>query len=298
MFTVNRPSSFGATWNNLRGKSYAAKQLCIPGVSRFIACGYLLFPQIHYRLCMAKNAAQSGGILAGAGCIFGLAPLLISLAAAAVGSDIGNTLHWYTLFTAPIGAIVVIVGLIRAIVASTKSQPEDFASALPKSRPSSALDDGSTSRTESTVGAMPPLPVALARLVKVVYAVGFGILLVSCVLRVAVFQSFAGILTLFDLMPVFFSGWFVVLARKAEDGLNFLRLHQAQRLVSIAGCVVGLYPLLMLESNISMLSDSGIDRFQWGGTIITGLIPFAASVVSLVFAEIARARYRRSIAKP
>ncbi len=246
---------------------------------------------------MAKNTAQSGGILAGAGCIFGLAPLLISLAAAGVGSDIGNTLHWFTLFTAPIGAIVVIIGLIRAIVASTKSQPEDFAGALPKSRPSTVSVSGSGSAPESTPSALPPLPVALARIVKLVYAIGFVILLVSCVMRVSVFQSFAGILTLFDLMPVFFSGWFVLLARKADDGLHFLRLHRAQRLVSIAGCVVGLYPLLMLESNISMLSDSGIDRFQWGGTIITGLIPFAASVVSLVFAEIARDRYRAAIAK-
>lgn len=247
---------------------------------------------------MAKNSARSGGILAGAGCIFGLAPLIISFAAAAVGSNIGNTLHWFTLFTAPIGAIVVIVGLIMAIIATTKSQPEDFADSAPKSHPSSPVVDGSPSVPDSNAGALPPLPEALARVVKLFYAVGFGILLVSCVMRVAVFQSFAGILTLFDLVPVFFAAWFAMMARKAEDGLHFLRLHRAQRLVSIAGCVVGVYPLLMLESNLTLLSDSGIDRFQWGGTIITGLIPFAASAASLVFAEVARDRYRRSIAKP
>jgi hypothetical protein len=61
---------------------------------------------------MANNSVKTGGILAGAGCVFGLAPLVISFAAAAVGSDIGNTLHWYTLFTAPVGAVIVIIGLV------------------------------------------------------------------------------------------------------------------------------------------------------------------------------------------
>jgi hypothetical protein len=67
--------------------------------------------------------------------------------------------------------------------------------------------------------------------------------------------------------------------------------------VSIAGCVVGLYPLVYLTDNISMLGDEGGDDFQWGGTIITGLIPLLASIASLVFAGIARSRYRASITK-
>jgi hypothetical protein len=43
---------------------------------------------------MSNNTARAGGILAGAGCLAGLAPLAISFAAAAVGSDIGIALHW------------------------------------------------------------------------------------------------------------------------------------------------------------------------------------------------------------
>jgi hypothetical protein len=102
---------------------------------------------------------------------------------------------------------------------------------------------------------------------------------------------------LFDLVPAFFAGWFVFLARNAHEGLGFLRLYQSQLVVSIAGCVVGLYPLVYLSGDISLLSDQDIEKFQLGGTIITGLIPLIASIASLTFAAIARAGYRASIAK-
>lgn len=244
---------------------------------------------------MSTNSAKTGGIVAGAGCLFGLAPLIVSLLAAAVGSNIGNTLHWYTFFTAPMGAIVVVVGLVMAIVATTKTQPEEFAATImPGAKKQSAGGTESAGATSTPIE-LPPVPKGVARAVKIAYAVGFGVLLVSCILRVTLFQPMGGVLTVFDLLPAAFAGWFVLLARKAHIGLQFLRLHRSQMIVSIAGCFVGLYPLLFLEENISMLSDSGIDRFQWAGTIITGLIPMAASVASLVFAEVARSQYRSSI---
>jgi hypothetical protein len=202
--------------------------------------------------------------------------LAISLAAAAVGSDIGNTLHWYTFFTAPIGAVVVIVGLIIAIIGANKSTASDFA--------------------ESTTSAeLPPLPSALARLVKLAYAVGFGIVLVSCVMRVTMFQPFSGFLTLFDLIPVFFAGWFVFLARNAHDGLKFLRLYHSQLVVSIAGCVAGLWPFIQLDTSLSLLEYDDSGAFELIGTIITGFIPAVASLASLVFAGVVRARYRRGL---
>jgi hypothetical protein len=116
-------------------------------------------------------------------------------------------------------------------------------------------------------------------------------------MRVTLFQPMSGILTFFDLVPAAFAAWFVYLARNAQNGLQFLRLHQSQMIVSIAGCVAGLYPLVYLSDNISLMSDPDIEKFQWGGTIITGLIPLIASIASLIFAAIARARYRASIAK-
>jgi hypothetical protein len=202
--------------------------------------------------------------------------LAISLAAAAVGSDIGNTLHWYTLSTAPIGAVVVIVGLITAIIGANKSTASDFA--------------------ESTTSAeLPPLPSGLARLVKLAYAVGFGIVLVSCVMRVTMFQPFSGFLTLFDLIPVFFAGWFVFLARNAHDGLGFLRLYQSQLVVSIAGCVVGIWPLVTLDTSLQLLEFGDVDVFQLVGSSITSLIPAVASIASLVFAGVIRAMYRRGL---
>lgn len=251
---------------------------------------------------MADNPVKTGGIIAGSGCLFGLAPMIVSVAALAVGSNIGNTLHWFTFITAPVGAIIVIVGLVTAIVGASKSTPEDLArSVLPSAE---KTDSGMTDRqsvadpgTPPAPVVLPPLPVSLARIVKLAYAVGFGVVLVSCVMRVTLFQPDSGILTLFDLVPAFFAGWFVFLARKSHEGLGFLRLIKSQMVVSIAGCVVGLYPVVFLTENISMLGDPEIDQFQWGGTIITGLIPLIASIASLVFAGIARARYRASIAK-
>lgn len=245
---------------------------------------------------------KTGGILAVAGCLFGLGPMIVSMAAAAVGSDIGIVLHWYTFFTAPVGAVVVIIGLIIAIVGASKSAPEDLArSVLPSAeKTDSGMPDRQSDADPGTPPApvvLPPLPVSLARIVKLAYAVGFGVVLVSCVMRVTLFQPGSGILTLFDLVPAFFAGWFVFLARKSHEGLGFLRLIKSQMVVSIAGCVVGLYPLVYLADNISMLGYPEIDQFQWGGTIITGLIPLIASIASLVFAGIARARYRASIAK-
>ena len=246
---------------------------------------------------MAQNSVKNGGILAGAGCLFGLAPMIISVAAAAVGSDIGNVLHWYTFMTAPVGAVVVIVGLIIAIVGASKSTPTDFADSVSRSEDKSGTKTAAVLGTPSAPVALPPLSVALSRSVKLAYAIGFGIVLVSCVMRVTLFQPMSGILTFFDLVPVFFAGWFVFLARNAHEGLGFLRLYQSQFVVSIAGCVAGLWPLITMDTSLSLLEYEDVPSFEMVGTLITGFIPALASLVSLIFAGVARARYRRSIAK-
>ena len=249
---------------------------------------------------MADNSVKIGGITAGAGCLFGLAPLIISFAAAAVGSDIGNVLHWYTLSTAPAGAVVVIIGLIMAIVGASRKTPEEFAKSVSTVSDDDAAGAATAEEKPVTPVTLPPLPASLARLVKLAYAIGFGVVLVSCVMRVTLFQPMSGIMTFFDLVPVAFAAWFVFLARNALDGLQFLRLHQSQMIVSIAGCVAGLYPLVYLSDDIAMLiepNEDGLDKFQWGGTVITGLIPLLASIASLIFAGIVRGRYRASIAK-
>ena len=246
---------------------------------------------------MAKNSVKVGGILAGAGCLFGLAPLIISFIALAFGSDIGNVLHWYTFFTAPLGAVVVIVGLIIAIVGASKSTPEDLAKSVSISADNSGSKTVAAPGTSSATATLPPLPAALARSVKLAYAIGFGIVLVSCVMRVTLFQPMSGILTFFDLVPVFFAGWFVFLARNAQEGLQFLRLYQSQLIVSIAGCIAGLWPLITMDTDLSLLDYEDIPSFEVAGTLITGFIPALASLASLIFAGVARARYRRSIAK-
>ncbi|MCF8546835.1 MAG: hypothetical protein K9G02_02815 [Microbacteriaceae bacterium] len=243
---------------------------------------------------MTNNQIKTGGILAGAGCLFGLAPLAISFAAAGLGSDIGNTLHWYTLFTAPAGAVVVIVGLVTAIVGASMSTPADFAESI-TSTPGQEKTAGTGTPSDAKPVELPPLPSGLAQIVKIAYAFGFVVVLVSCVMRVTIFQPFSGILTLFDLVPVFFAGWLVFLARNAHEGLGFLRLYQSQFVVSIAGCVVGLWPLYILDTSLGLLEYGDVDVFQLVGSAITSLIPAVASLASLIFAGVARSRYRRGL---
>lgn len=241
---------------------------------------------------MANRSVRTGGILAGAGCLFGLAPLIISMIALAFGSQIGVVLHWYTFYTAPVGAVVVIVGLIIAIVGATKSTASDFAESATSTQ-GQAKASGSGAPSDAKPVELPPLPSGLARTVKIAYAFGFVVVLVSCVMRVTIFQPFSGIMILFDLVPAFFAGWFVFLARNAHEGLGFLRLYQSQLVVSIAGCVVALWPLITLDTSLSLLEYDDSAAFELVGTVITDFIPPVASIASLVFASVVRARYRK-----
>ncbi|MFZ4505542.1 MAG: hypothetical protein ACOYNK_04230 [Microbacteriaceae bacterium] len=245
---------------------------------------------------MASDKTKKGGLIAGAGCLFGLAPLIISFIALAFGSDIGGTLHWATFMTAPIGAVVVIVGLIMAIIGANKSTAADFAESTTLSQGKASAGEPATP-TGLKQRELPPLPSGLARTVKIAYASGFVVLLVSCGMRVTIFQPFSGILTLFDLTPVFFAGWFVYLARNVQDGLQFLRLYQSQLIVSIAGCVAGLWPLVTMDTSLSLLKYEDVPSFQMVGTLITGFIPAVASLASLIFAGVVRAIYRRGVAR-
>jgi hypothetical protein len=52
-----------------------------------------------------------------------------------------------------------------------------------------------------------------------------------------------------------------------------------------------------LDSSLSLLEYDDSGAFELVGTIITGFIPAVASVASLVFAGVVRAKYRRGIAK-
>ena len=246
---------------------------------------------------MVNKEIKKGGIIAGAGCLFAIAPIAVAVIAVQFSSDIGNVLPWLTFLTAPAGAVAVIVGIIIAIVGASTSKPEDLVKAEASGAGPASRATVTSSAEPATPASLPPLSRGLARSVKLAYAIGFVVVLVSCVVRATLFQPGFSILTIFDLVPAFFAGWLVWLARGSSEGLHFLRLVQSQLIVSIAGCVFGLWPLINLRANIEMLDFDGIDRFQWAGTIITDLIPFAASVSSLVFASIARSRYRESIAK-
>ncbi|MEY4319183.1 MAG: hypothetical protein RL378_287 [Actinomycetota bacterium] len=252
---------------------------------------------------MAKSSFKTGGILAGAGCVFGIAPMAIMFAIGGIASVLGmdmnalnglGVLGWFTFFTAPLGAVVVFVGLVTAIVGATKSTSSDFAeSAMSTQGQAEAGGTGTPSNAKPVE--LPPLPPGLARTVKIAYAFGFVVVLVGCVMRVTVFQPVYGVGVFFDFVPVIFAGWFVFLARNAHEGLGFLRLYQSQLIVSIAGCVVALWPLVTLDTSLSLLEYDDSGAFQTFGTIITNFIPAVASLASLVFAGAVRAMYRRGL---
>ena len=218
---------------------------------------------------MAISSFKKGALLASAGFIIAIAPIAISNVARVLGIDIGNGLQALPLVTAPVVAMLVIMGFVIAIIGASKSTASDFA--------------------ESAMSVeLPPLPSGLARTVKIAYVFGFVVVLVGHVMRTTIFPPVSEITSPFDLVPVIFAGWFVFLARNAHEGLGFLRLYRSQLVVSIAGCVAG---------GVFLLVTTGGDVFQIVGTEIIGLIPLGASVASIVFAGVARWRYRQSIAK-
>jgi hypothetical protein len=252
---------------------------------------------------MAKSSVKTGGILAGAGCVFGIAPMAIMFAIGGIASVLGmdlnalnglSVLGWFTFFTAPLGAVVVIVGLVIAIVGATKSTSSDFAESA-MSTQGQVKSGGTGTPSDAKPVELPPLPSGLARTVKIAYAFGFVVVLVGCVMRVTVFQPFSGIMVFFDFVPAIFAGWFVFLARNAHEGLGFLRLYQSQLFVSIAGCVVALWPLVTLDTTLSLLEYDDSAAFSLVGTAITDFIPAVASLASLVLAGVVRTMYRRGL---
>jgi hypothetical protein len=236
---------------------------------------------------MAISSFKKGALLASAGFIIAIAPIAISNVARVLGIDIGNGLQALPLVTAPVVAMLVIMGFVIAIIGASKSTASDFAESA-MSTQGQAKAGGTGSPSDAKPVELPPLPTGLARTVKIVYAFGFVVVLVGCAMRVTIFQPYSGIMMLFEFVPVIFAGWFVFLARNAHEGLGFLRLYRSQVVVSIAGCVAGVFFLFV---------TTGFDVFQIVGTEIIGLIPLGASVASIVFAGVARWRYRQSIAK-
>ena len=236
---------------------------------------------------MANNTVRTGGILAGAGCLFGLAPLIISLLAAAMGSGIGNVLHWYTFFTAPVGLVVFIVGIVMAIVAASKRTPSELAAAA------SIQGETAASSAESQPVALPPVPTRIASKIRLFYLVLAIILTCSAAITLGFGLGLGGVMIPFELVPPAFAWWLWRIARNAEDGGQFLRLHNMQRIMAIAGCVTGIYPLFYAPITLELLSDADVDAALLMTQTITGLLPLAASIASLFFGQWALRNYRR-----
>lgn len=224
------------------------------------------------------SGVRNGLIIVAAGIVFAIAPITISLIAAQFGSNIGIVLHWFTLLTAPVGAIVAIVGLVIAARGSSRETV----------RLRGALRG-------TSIDTLPAPSPAITRTLRVVYLAGAALVAASALLRVTVFQPLGGILTLVDLTPVVLA---VLLAKKAlavDTTATFLQFHRTQSIIGWVGALlagpVGLFGLSSLE----FLDEPEVVASQIIGTAITGLVPAVACVASLIVAGVLKAIYIRTV---
>jgi MFS family permease len=224
------------------------------------------------------KGVRAGIILAISGLAFGIAPLAISLLAAALGSDIGNVLHWFTLMTAPIGIIASIVGLVMA-ARSTSKEPVKLRGKL----------------RNQTPDLLPAPSRGVTRTLRIVYVAGAIIVAASALLRVTIFQPNSGIVILIDMTPAFLAALLAKKALAPQSALTFLQFHKTQAIICWGGLVLsGPIGLLGASSSLAFINDEDIVVSQLIGTAITGLTPAAACLASLIFAATLKTIYLKS----
>ena len=231
--------------------------------------------------------------VAGGGCIFGLLPLIFSFLALALGSNAGNVIHWYTLFTAPIGGLVVVAGIVIASVQAAKnSNLSGYRKLEAKENPASSKGADPDKAVNAEISQK--FSSKVIRFIRISYILGAALVVLSSFSRAFYFQG-GGILTLFDLLPAAFAILFVVLAWRSTTSTNFMKLFVVQRVVGIAGITLSLWPLIYLTTYIDLLQDPEIESLQMLGTIITDYVPAIASIASLIFAYRIKQKFLKQV---
>lgn len=204
------------------------------------------------------------------GILGGLAPLIISLIASLFGNQMGLVLHWFTLVTFPVGLMAALLGVIIMIRNSVREEDNVQKG---DSIPSVVATAGSNSKV---------------KLVKYVYTCGAVLMIATTVVRLFVLNQNAGILTLFEAVPIGLSVWLAKHAwQLAKDGgRSFNQFYKMQKLVSYLGVFGGIYPtifaieLLTLNQEFPSTPQDFIINLT---NSISSLIPSLASVLSLLF---------------
>jgi len=230
---------------------------------------------------MADNSIKAGGIVAGAGCLFGLAPLILVFATVGSGAE---AVGWYILFTAPAGAVVVIIGLIIAIVGASRKTPEDFAKSVV------------TVAEEST----PPTPqipryrnwninsrqVGLIFLLNIVASL---IVITATIINVNVTVTAShtllplGVTVALQSIPVLLVGLLMWLAWQVKSAsgtpavkVRFARLERVQRVIGIAS-ILWVLPMLMFPNQFLGSETVGLGILAGYAPALTGIVALLVS---------------------
>jgi hypothetical protein len=223
------------------------------------------------------------------GPIFGLAPIIISLIAAPFGSDIGMVLPWLTIATLPLGIIVSVIGVVFLLVNTSKSTSPKESTGLAASPDSPAFIEGTGQNSK-------------VKVIRLLYTLGAALILANTLYRLFVLQTAGGILYVFEFLPVGFAIWLAIEAWKLakNGGESFLQFNKMQRIVAVVGIVLGIPNILFAVGALSLEQnlDLGMTEADYLANLqsaITGMIPFVASVLSLVFMLWAKKFYKTTL---
>lgn len=216
-----------------------------------------------------RKSSRTGPTIIGAGCLFGLAPMIVSIVALMFGSGIGNVLHWYTLITVPIGLCIAVVGIVVTASRSTSQTAEANAA------PVVVLDVSVRNRIRSRF--VTGSGIALAASILGFFAAGFGD-----------GTSAGDSLGIGGLLTAGLVVWVALSARKLSTMANFGELRTVQLVASVLviignlGTVVG-----VVIAATGIFGGNAGD--EWAGyeivTLISSAVLTALSVASLVYTE-------------
>lgn len=214
-----------------------------------------------------RGRLTRGQKIAGTGCIFGLAPLLLSFVFALIGSGVGNVLHWYTLFTAPVGVVIVIIGIAMWVNARGKH----------------AKVAGEAVGPEKEVRAESQLSPDLTKSIRTKYLIGAGIAAVLAILETVISFPMTGSIGIGAMALIGGSVWVAVIANKLPTTRDFQQLRLASLVTTVSWIV--LYGLSVVAFASSLVVTVGDPSAESGGDeIVLRLVP--VSVITLAITSL------------
>lgn len=212
--------------------------------------------------------SRIGPTMIGAGCLFGLAPLIVSVVALFFGSGIGNVLHWYTFITAPIGLCIVVVGIVLASRRRSTSEPPSADAAL-------------------------PLDATLRDAIRLRFTVGSAIALVAAIVGFVAAGSGSGMgwgdsIGIGSLIAAGLAVWVGLSARKISSAQSLKDFRVTQLVASVLIIIGNLGTVLSVLMSFAGFLD-GVDYYEWSAghiaSLVSALAITALAIASIVYSE-------------